>query len=352
MIDISTSYMGLPLKNPFIVASSSLTGHVESVKRCAEAGAGAIVLKSLFEEQIEAETYALSDETDAHAGHGEAYEYLQGYGMELGPQQYLDLVKQSKSAVDVPIIASLNCADGGRWSSYAAKLENAGADAIELNISIMPSSVKQQGPAVVDEYLRIIYEVKQQVKIPVAVKVGPYFTSFANFADRLANERAEAPAYSVGWLGKNKTPGKITWTGADALVLFNRFYKLDIDINKITLVHGQPYSSSSEINDSLRWLSLLAGKVNCDLVGNTGIHTGHDAVKALLAGAKVVQCCSTLFINGLQQIKVMENQLKTWMEQHGFEKLCDFRGKLSQSKSDNPEDHERLQYIKLFVGLE
>lgn len=352
MIDISTSYMGLQLKNPFIVASSSMTGQVESVRRCAEAGAGAIVLKSLFEEQIAAETEALSDHAGEYTGHGEAYEYLQGYGMELGPQQYLELVKQSKQAVDVPIIASLNCAVGGRWSDYAAKLENAGADAIELNISLMPNSSKQQGPAVVDSYLRILHEVKQKVKIPVAVKVGPYFTSFANIADRLANDRAEAPAYSVGWLGKDKEVGKVTWKGADGLVLFNRFYKLDIDIDKMTLVHGQPYSSPSEINYSLRWLSLLAGKVDCDLVGNTGIHDGHDAVKSLLAGAKVVQFCSTLFVNGLQQIGVMEDQLKKWMEKHDFEKLCDFRGQLSQAKSDNPEDHERLQYIKLFVGLD
>lgn len=352
MIDISTSYMGLQLKNPFIVASSSLTGQVESVRRCAEAGAGAIVLKSLFEEQIAAETDELSKHAGEYTGHGEAYEYLQGYGMELGPQQYLQLVRDAKKAVDVPIIASLNCAVGGRWSGYAAKLESAGADAIELNISIMPTDSNQKGPDIVDQYLRIIYEVKQKVKIPVAVKVGPYFTSFANIADRLANERAEAPAYSVGWLGKDKEIGKTTWEGVDALVLFNRFYKLDIDIEKMTLVHGQPYSSSSEINDTLRWLSLLAGKVNCDLVGNTGIHDGHDAVKALLAGAKAVQFCSTLFINGLEQIGVMERQLKEWMEKHDFEHLCDFRGLLSQVKSDKPEEYERLQYIKLFVGME
>lgn len=352
MIDISTSYMGIQLKNPFVVASSSLTGQVESVRRCAEAGAGAIVLKSLFEEQIEAETNELSENAALHSSHGEAYDYLQGYGMELGPQQYLELVSDSKKAVDVPIIASLNCSVGGRWSDYAVKLENAGADAIELNISIMPNNSKQIGPDIVDQYLRIIYEVKKKVSIPVAVKVGPYFTSFANIADRFANERAEAPAYSVGWLGKDKEVGKITWQGADSLVLFNRFYKLDIDIDKMCLVHGQPYSSPNEINYSLRWLSLLAGKVNCDLVGNTGIHDGHDAVKALLAGAKVVQFCSTLFVNGLQQIGLMEEQLKAWMEKHEFENLCDFRGLLSQAKSDTPEDYERLQYIKLFVGME
>ncbi|MBN1957118.1 MAG: dihydroorotate dehydrogenase-like protein [Desulfuromonadales bacterium] len=352
MIDISTSYMGLPLKNPIVVASSSLTGSVEGVRKCAEAGAGAIVLKSLFEEQIVAETASLSEHADDYSGYGEAYDYLQGYGMELGPQQYLDLVSGAKKAVAVPIIASLNCDSGGRWAEYAAKLELAGADAIELNVSIMPTNFKQEGHTIVDTYLRILHEVKQKVNIPVAMKVGPYFTSFANFVDRLTHDRAEAPAYSVGWLGKNKDHGKITWKSADGLVLFNRFYKLDIDIDNLKLVHGQPYSSPAEINYSLRWLSLLAGKAGCDLAGNTGIHDGRDAVKALLAGAKVVQICSTLFLHGLEQIGIIEQQLKSWMEAHNYEKLCDFRGLLSQAKSDRPEDYERLQYIKLFVGME
>ncbi|MCW8892507.1 MAG: dihydroorotate dehydrogenase-like protein [Deltaproteobacteria bacterium] len=352
MIDISTSYMGLQLKSPIVVASSSLTGTVEGVSKCAEAGAGAVVLKSLFEEQITAETAALSEHADDYSGYGEAYDYLQGYGMELGPQQYLDLVSQSKKAVDIPIIASMNCDSGGRWAEYATKLENAGADAIELNVSIMPTSAKEEGLSIVDSYLRILHEVKQKVKIPVAMKVGPYFTSFANFVDRLTHDRAEAPAYSVGWPGKNKDVGKITWKSADGLVLFNRFYKLDIDVDNLKLIHGQPYSSPTEISYSLRWLSLLAGKAGCDLAGNTGIHDGRDAVKALLAGAKVVQICSTLFLNGLEQIGVMEQQLRDWMAEHNYENLCDFRGLLSQSKSDTPEDHERLQYIKLFVGME
>lgn len=352
MIDISTDYMGLSLKNPFIVASSSLSGNLEGVRDCAAAGAGAIVLKSLFEEQIIAETDSLSQHADDYSGYGEAYNYLQGYGVELGPQSYLKLVSDAKQAVDVPIIASLNCATGERWAQYAAKLEKAGADAIELNVSIMPTQAKQEGPAIIDRYLRILHQVKQQVQVPVAMKVGPYFTSFANFVDRLTHSRAEAPAYSVGWLGKNKQRGKITWKGADGLVLFNRFYKLDIDIDTLQLVHGQPYSNPAEISYSLRWLSLLAGKAGCDLAGNTGIHDGRDAVKALLAGAKVVQVCSTLFINGLGQLELMQQQLNAWMEQHNYEKLCDFRGLLSQAKSEQPADYERLQYIKLFVGLE
>ncbi len=352
MIDLSTSYMGLQLKNPIVVSSSRLTGHLDGVRKCAAAGAGAIVLKSLFEEQIAAETARLTEHADDYSGYGEAYDYLQGYGMDLGPQQYLELVRDAKQSVEVPIIASLNCDSGGRWAEYATKLEHAGADAIELNVSIMPTSAKQEGHGIVDTYLRILHEVKQKVGLPVAMKVGPYFTSFANFADRLTHDRAEAPAYSVGWLGKNKEHGKITWKGADALVLFNNFYKLDIDIDQLSLVHGRPYSSPEDISYSLRWLSLLAGKAGCDLAGNTGIHDGRDAVKALLAGAKVVQICSTLFLNGLEQIGTIEQQIKAWMEEHDYSKLCDFRGLLSQAKSATPEDHERLQYIKLFVGMD
>ncbi len=351
MIDISTSYMGIQLNNPIVVASSSLTGTLEGVRKCAEAGAGAIILKSLFEEQIAAETKNLSQHAD-DSGYSEGYDYLHGYGMDLGPQEYLELINDAKKTVDVPIIASLNCISSEHWTKYASKLQKAGADAIELNVSIMPNHSKQEGHPILDRYLRILSDIKEQVNIPIAMKVGPYFTSFANFVDRLTHDRAEAPAYSVGWMGKNKETGKITWKGVDGLVLFNRFYKFDIDIDKIKLVHGQPYSSPSEINYSLRWLSLLAGKAGCDLAGNTGIHDGRDAVKALLAGAKVVQICSTLFLNGLEQIGVMQNQLKAWMKEHDYEKLSDFRGLLSQIKSKTPEDHERLQYIKSLVGIE
>lgn len=351
MNDLSTSYLGIPLRNPIIVASSRLTGTVDGVRKCAAAGAGAVVLKSLFEEQINAETNQLNQYADL-SGHGEAYDYLQGYGVELGPEEYLQLVREAKAAVTVPIIASLNCVSSERWADYAKKLELAGADAIELNIGLMPTQAKQEGPAVVDAYFRILHEVKSRVNIPVAMKVGPHFTSFANFADRISHDRAEAPAYSVGWFGKNQDVGKTTWRGVDGLVLFNRFYRFDIDIDTLQLAPGIPYSTPAENHYSLRWLSLLFGKVGCDLAGNTGIHDGRDAVKAILAGATVVQICSTLYLNGVEQIAKIEQQLQDWMTQHGHSKLSDFRGKLSQLQSKNPEGHERLQYIKLFVGME
>ncbi|SHI59973.1 dihydroorotate dehydrogenase (fumarate) [Malonomonas rubra DSM 5091] len=352
MADLSTTYMGIPLRNPFIVASSSLTKTLDGVRRCAEAGAGAVVLKSLFEEQIAAETSELSKHADDYSGYGEAYHYIQGYGMDLGPKDYLQLIVDAKKELDIPIIASLNCISTERWAEYAGQLEKAGADAIELNVGLMPTLAKEEGPTIVDQHLRILHSVKSRVKIPVAMKVGPYFTSFANIADRLTRDRAEAPAYSVGWFGKNKDVGKITWHGADALVIFNRFYKFDIDIDKLELVHGNPYSTQQEIHYTLRWLSLLNGKIPADLCASTGIHNGRDVIKALLAGAKVTQLCSSLYLNGVEQISQIEAEVKDWMQVQGFQELSDFRGKMSQINSENPSDYERLQYIKLFVGVE
>ncbi len=351
MVDLSTRYMGIPLRNPIVVGSSSLTGSLAGIKKCAEAGAGAIVLKSLFEEQISAETGQMSEYAD-YVGHGEAAEYLQGYGMELGPNDYLKLVGEAKKAVDVPIIPSLNCISHDRWGSYAKKLESAGADAIELNVGLMPTNAKQEGPAIEEEYYRILHNVKNQVRIPVAMKIGPYFSSFAHFTERLCHDKAEGPPFTVGWIGSSPEPGKIVWQAVDALVLFNRFYQFDIDIDKMELVAGNPYSTSLELHTALRWIALLHGRVDCDLVATTGIHNGADAVKQLLAGATVVQVCSALYQNGLGQVGRILEQIEAWMQAHSYTSLDQFRGKLSQARSDRPRYHERLQYIKLFGGIE
>ncbi len=351
MADLSTTYMGLSLKNPVVVASSSLTGTVEGVQQCAAAGAGAIVLKSLFEEQISHETGALGQYAE-YAGHYEATEYLQGYGMELGPRDYLKLVAEAKQAVAVPVIPSLNCFSSERWADYAKKLENAGADAIELNVGLMPNQVKQEGAAIEERYFKILHDVKSRVKIPVAMKVGPYFSSFANLAEKLCRDRAEAPEFTVGWCGPGETSKKIVWEGADALVLFNRFYQFDIDIEKMALVAGNPYSTPAEIHTSLRWISLLAGRISCDLAATTGIHDGKGAIKQLLAGATTVQLCSTLYKHGAGQIEKILAEIQAWMERHDFARLDEFRGRLSQARSQRPESYERLQYIKLFVGIE
>ncbi|WP_429886039.1 dihydroorotate dehydrogenase-like protein [Geoalkalibacter halelectricus] len=351
MPDLSTNYMGLKLSNPLIVASSSLTGSVEGVKRCAAAGAAAVVLKSLFEEQIEAETAALSGYAD-YAGHCEAGEYLQNFGAELGPREYLKLVEDAKRAVQVPVIASLNCYTDKSWVDYARKLEAAGADAIELNIALLPVGTRQPCSAVEETCLRIVHDVKSLVRIPVAVKIGPYFSSLAHFARKLCNDVMEGPEFSVGWCGPGATTKTTRWRGADGLVLFNRFYQFDIDIERLTTTAGNPYSTPAEMHTALRWISLLAGRVDAHLAATTGIHDGSDAVKQLLAGAHVLQLCSTLYENGLGRIEEILAQIGAWMQAQGFEKLDEFRGHLSQARSKQPKEYERLQYIKLFVGIE
>lgn len=327
MPDLSTRYMGLDLANPIVVSSCSLTKDLDGVRRCAEAGAGAIVLKSLFEEQIEVEV----KEIERHAWpawHPEISDYIKGMGFELGPREYLRLIEESKRAVSVPIIASLNCITPRGWVDYAGQIESAGADGLELNVAIMPSDPSCDGRAVEEAYLRILEEVRGRVGIPIAVKIGPYFTSISWMADQLCRR------------------------GASALVLFNRFYQLDIDIEKLELAPGYRFSSPQEITLPLRWIALLSGRVGCDLAASTGVHDGAGVVKLLLAGATVVQACSTLYLNGVEHIGRMIEELEGWMKEHGFSSIDEFRGKLSQRLGENPELFERLQYIKALVGIE
>jgi len=343
--------MGLELKNPLVVSSCGLTKTVQGVKQAAEAGAGAIVLKSLFEEQIVAETDELARQSQ-HSGHTETYDYLHGFGRTFGPREYLQLVSDAKAAVAIPVIASVNCVTAERWTEYAVKLAAAGADGLELNIGFLPRDPAISGVAVEERYLSILSAVRAKVTLPVALKIGPYFSSLANLAQQLGNDRMSGPPFTVGWCGSGENDKEVTWQGADALVLFNRFYRFDIDVDKRQLSGGNPYSTSEELHVALRWISLLAGRVACDLAATTGVHDGHDMIKQLLAGASVVQVCSTLYRNGLGQIGLILDQLQMWMQLHGFETPADFRGQLSQVRSEDPEGYERLQYIKALVGIE
>lgn len=327
MTSLSTEYMGLRMANPLIVASCSLVSTAEGVRRCADAGAGAVVLKSLFEEQIEAETQDLQRHL-WFSGHSEAFEYVKKMGMALGPREYLKLVEEAKSAVAIPVIASLNCISPKWWANYARQIASAGADGLELNISLMPSEPSMSSQEIERLYLRILEEIKRRVDLPIAVKMGPYITSMAHLADELSRR------------------------GASALVLFNRFYRLDIDTDKLELAPGYRYSSPDEMSVPLRWIALLAGRVNCDLAASTGVHDGAGVVKQLLAGATATQVCSTLYLNGLEQIGRILEQLEAWMTTHGFGSLHEIRGKLSQMQSAYPVLYERLQYIKALVGIE
>jgi len=351
MADLTTRYMGLELKNPIVISSCGMTRSLHGIEQCASAGPGAIVLKSLFEEQILADMAELTDQIDDHC-HTEAYDYLRGYGQAFGPREYLQLVSAAKQTVAVPIIASINCSTPERWAEYAKQLAAAGADGLEINIGFLPNDAALTGSAVEERHERILQAVRTQVDLPVALKIGPYLSSLGHLADRLGNDRVAGPPFTVGWCGPGQSDKKVTWRGADALVLFNRFYQFDIDIDTLQLAAGNPYSTSDELHLPLRWISLLAGRVSCDLAANTGVHDGRDLIKQLLAGATVVQVCSTLYRNGLGQIGLMQEQLQEWMQTHGFERLDDFRGRLRQARSEHPDDHERLQYIKALVGIE
>ena len=320
MPDISTVYMGIELKNPLIVASCDLTSNIEGIKKCEEAGAGAVVLKSLFEEQIETETEELI-EGSWLPNHTEAFEYVRGMSMANGPSIYLNLIREAKKT-SIPIIASLNCISPKWWIDYAKQLELSGADALELNISLLPSNLKSKSEEIEQIYIDILEGVINEINLPIAVKIGPYFTSTANILNDFAK------------------------SGVKGLVLFNRFYQFDIDIKNLELKGGNSLSSPDEISNSLRWIALLSNRIPCDFAATTGIHKGSHVIKQLLAGAKAVEVCSTLYKNGLEYIKNMLEEIENWMSEHNYEKIEDFRGKLSKKEEDKPELYDRLQYIK------
>jgi dihydroorotate dehydrogenase (fumarate) len=327
MADLKTNYMGLALRNPLIVASSGLVNSVEGVQRCADAGAGAVVLKSLFEEQIEADTAEIQKHVWL-SGHTEAYDYVRQIGIRIGEQDYLNLVEGVKKAVSIPVIVSLNCITPQWWTDYAKRLESSGADGIELNMAILPSDPRHSSNEIEKLYYDILEGVRQSVKLPIAVKIGPYFTSLASVCQELCAR------------------------GASALVLFNRFYQLDINIDKQMLVPGYHFSTPEEVNVPLRWISLLSGRVGCDLAAATGVHDASGVIKQLLAGASTIQICSTLYKHGIGHIANILSNLQLWMKKNHYESVSQFRGKLSQKESEMPELYERLQYVKALVGID
>ncbi len=327
MADISTTYMGMKIPSPVIVASSNMTRKLDNIKALEEYGAGAIVLKSLFEEQVQKEMIENSSGEMGPSWHTEAYEYIQKMGMELGPREHLSLIEEAKRSVNIPIIASLNCVNLDIWKKYSRQLENAGADAIELNISFITDDLYEPEDKIENRYFEIVETVKNNVSVPVSVKIGPYFTSFGNFARELCR------------------------SGADSLVLFNRFYRFDINIEKMEITGGNPLSSRDETSIPLRWVSLLSGRIDCEIASTTGIHEAEDVVKHILAGAQVTQVCSVLFKKGKEYLKELNDGLKNWLDEKGYSTVDEVRGKLSFERSNTPEAYERLQYIKAIIGI-
>ena len=322
MTDLSTLYMGLRLGNPVVVSSSGLTNSLDGVRHAAEAGAGAVVLKSIFEEQIEAETAELKGSSAPIGYHLEAEEYLARYGREEAAGHYLELIREAKRAVSVPVIASVHCVTAGGWTDFAARVEEAGADALELNVFVLPADPRRAGLDNEKVYFDVAHAVSRKVKIPVALKIGPYFSGLAH------------------------TLVKLSRSGIRGLVLFNRFFPIDFDLDAMEIVPGKIYSTPAEMQLPLRWISILSGRVRCDLAASTGVHDGAAVIKQLLAGATAVQVCSALYQNGIPHLATIVREIGEWMERKGFERIAQFRGTLAQKHVANPAAYERVQFMK------
>jgi dihydroorotate dehydrogenase (fumarate) len=323
-MDLSTSYLGLKLKNPLVPSASPLSRTIDGIKRMEDAGAAAIVMYSLFEEQIHHE----AAELDHYLSYGtqsfaEALSYFPEHGeYNLGPDEYIEHVRKAKEAVDIPIIGSLNGISTGGWIQYAKKIQDAGADALELNVYYIPTDPKLTGAAVEQRYIDVLKAVKGTVKIPVAMKLSPFFSSMANMAAQLDQ------------------------AGADGLVMFNRFYQPDLDIEALEVVPNVTLSTSQAIRLPLRWVAVLYGRVKASLAATSGVHSAQDVVKLLMAGADVTQLCSSLLLHGPGRIGEIREELERWLLEHEYTSVKQMRGSMSQKSVADPSAFERANYMK------
>ncbi len=328
MVDLSSVYMGLKLKSPIIIGSSGLTKSVEKIKELEEKGAGAVVLKSLFEEQIMHDSEKFFQYSDSYNNYPEAYDYIKNITEDSSVENYLNLIREAKKTVKIPVIASINCVSLNEWTSIAKDIEHAGADALELNIFIMPDHIELDGAAHEKMYFNIIENVKSQIKIPIALKIGYHFSGLVNTIQRFS------------------------WTGIKAIVMFNRFFSPDINLKTMKLQPANIFSSPEELPISLRWVAMVSDKVQCDISASTGIHDGSAVIKQLLAGAKTTQVCSAVYIHGTGVITTMINELTKWMEKNNYKSIDEFRGKFSVKKAENPVLYHRVQYMKHLSNTE
>ncbi len=326
-MNLQTNYMGLVLKNPLIVSSSALTNGVEKIKKLEAAGAGAVVLKSLFEEQIAYESNHLDN---SMAGdYPEAYDYIKSYTRNNSVSDYVKLVREIKSSVSIPIIASIHCYSSEEWVGIARELQSAGADALELNINVLNTDKHGNCNDVEEKYYHIVKQVAKAVSIPVSVKIG---SQFSNLVAVVKNIYA---------------------SGAKGVVVFNRFFQPDIDIEKMTMISAEVFSSPNDYVQSLRWVAILSGQLkNVHLSASTGVHSGEVVIKQLLAGAQTVQICSSIYLHGASVLTRMLNDLSGWMTHKGFKNIDEFRGKLNYAGIADQAIYERTQFMKYFASGE
>ena len=322
-MDLSTTYMGLELPHPFMPGASPLVDDLDNVKRLEDAGASAIVMHSLFEEQIAREQLATFIHTDRHGeSFAEAISFFPSpERFALGPEEYLEQIMRIKRAVSCPVIASLNGTTLGGWLGHAKAIEQAGADGLELNVYAVHADFEEGAQEIEERTLDMVKAVKKSVRMPVAVKLSPFYTSVAHFAKRLDE------------------------AGADALVLFNRFYQPDIDPNELTTTRALHLSNSSELALRLRWLAVLSGRIRAGLAVTGGVHTALDAIKAMMAGAHAVQIVSALLQRGPGYLAVVRERVVDWMEEHEYESLSQMQGSMSLETCPDPSAYERANYM-------
>ena len=324
-MNLTTNYLGMMLKNPIVASSSPLSHSVDSIRRLEDAGAAAVVMYSLFEEQIGFDSYYIDYHlTQGIDSYAEAISYfpdMQSYN--VGPDEYLNLIRRAKEAVNIPIIGSLNGASVGGWTDYATLIEEAGADALELNVYYLPANTGIKGSDVEALYLDILTAVREVVTIPVAIKLSPFFSSIANMASCLSEQ------------------------GADGLVLFNRFYQPDFDLENLEVAPRLVLSNSNELRLPLRWVAILYGRVNADLAITSGVHTSQDVIKGLMAGAKVTMMASELLQNGVRRIGQVLNEVVTWLTEREYESVTQMIGAMSQKHCAEPAAFERANYMKM-----
>lgn len=325
MPNLSTNYLGLELKNPIIIASSSLTDSVEKIKELEANGAAAVVLKSIFEEEIIMEMdEQILKMTSRPYVYPETFDYMSEEAEEDIVRKYLRLIKEAKEAVSIPIIASVNCVSSQKWTYLAREIEKAGADAIEINLSVLPTDMNRSVDENENIYYEVLKKVKEQVALPVALKISPYHSNLAHMVKKLDE------------------------AGADGIVMFNRFYSPDIDIHNLSISSGQVLSGNEDFKNTLRWVGILRDRIDCSIAATTGIHTSESIIKQILAGADVVQLASIIYMEGSGYIDILTKEIYSWMEEHDFDNIHDFKGKMSQHKSNDPAAFERVQFMKHF----
>jgi dihydroorotate dehydrogenase (fumarate) len=327
--DIRSNYLGLPLSSPIVAGSCGITGTVDNVQRLEDAGVGAVVLKSLFEEEIVAEMDGARTRMERPGFAFPETAEMEGYiDEDDGMTSYLKLVSDAKAHADIPIIASVNCFSAGRWTSFAELVERAGADALELNVFLMPSDARANDPHLFEQtYFDIVQAVQDQIQIPVAIKVSYHFTLLARMLKSLSE------------------------TGIAGIVMFNRFFHPDFDLDSLEIVPANVLSSPELLYLSLRWVAIMRGNVGCDIAASTGVHDGDAVIKQLLAGADAVQVASVLYRSGFDTIGEMNDRLRRWMDDHGYAGLGDFRGRLSQATVTDPAMFDRVQFVRNYRGF-